>query len=441
MNKQDLIMDFIDGKIDTYDKQILFEHLYYDETAREEFTQQIQILLKINQSFKPLPVPSTLTKNIYTALGIKSNYLLNLWQQIIQSRYTKFGLGLALLLLLTLSSFYIGQWYNQNKLSNHSTVNKISKNDYPIVSSMETNKNNNSNSNSNSNSHYNSNSTITPKLSHKITQQNNNYLLQLANYSMIINSIDYYYQNYYKKLITNTLKNNFQKNHEKSLAKDLDNVEPSSKNQSSLVNFNPLTNSTSNSFWSSILSSNNTSYVRKTPLLTTLSINEIIDSFYPKDYRYEITLSNIISKSSTLNRLNTGTINQFDLNALYYINSNNAIGLNIGYENFPQEFIRNIQGKQFIQIQLPYLTYLGISYRYTYLQAPYSRLITPYFNLMIGGTQVGPLIKGHIGANIPVWNSIAFNFGLQNSLLIYNVENTIYSTNKFNFVYGLNIKL
>lgn len=428
MNKQDLIIDFIDGKIDPESKDILFEHLYYDEAAREEFTQQIQILLKINQVFKPLPVPTNVTNNVYSALGIKQNTLINTLQNLIRSRYGKYGLVVALFFLLTFSSFYIGQLYNQNKLNSFAKLNHSYSNNVPMVSSVELDANLNSLSRKN-------------ELANNNLLYNHNHLLQLANYSILVNFIDSYYRNHYANLLNNKfvyaspnqlIKSNENKTNQSQLLSN----EDLSSNQLA-----PLSFSKTNATVTTNLLPNFTNSAQYNRVKPNGTINELIGSLLPKDYRYEVCLSNMITQTASLNGLKTPGINQFDFNARYYLNSNNAIGINIGYENFPQEFIRTIQGKEFTQIQSPDLIYLGISYKYNYFQSPIGDLLIPYFGLTIGGTQVGPIIKGQLGANLPIWDIIAINLGINNSFLIYNVENKLYSTNKLNFVYGLNIKL
>ncbi len=434
MNKQDLIMDFIDGKIDPEDKDILFEHLFYDEAAREEFIQQIQILLKLNQAFKPLPVPSYVTNNIYHTLGIKQSSLINLWQNVVQSRYTKFGLALALFLLITLSSFYFGQLYNQYKLMGQNEITHSSMNNFPLVSSSEMYFDNLHSNTTNMNTK--------TQLNQSNIKYNHNYLISLANYSILLNSIDNYYKNQYSNQSNTTNFQSITSNHlQNSSTNETNEKQILSKEKATPNTFNPLSFSNSSTAKITNLPSNLVYSTQNNPVNTTLSLNDLISPLLPTDYRFEINLLNIITQTATPNGLKTTGINQFDFNTLYYLNSSNAIGLNVGYENFPQEFTRTIQGKQFLQIQSPNLLYMGISYRYNYFQVPFGGAFIPYFDLTIGGTQVGPIIKGQIGANIPVWNLIALNIGLHNSMLIYNVENKIYSTNKFNFVYGLNIKL
>lgn len=432
MNRQDLILDFIDGKIDTTQNDILFEHLYYDEDARTEFTQQMQILINVNQAFKTVPVPSRVTNHIYAEVGIKTNLLLKLLNQVRHSRYIKSGIIAAALLLITFSSFYFGKWYN-DYYNRSNADNKISQNQVPVVSSIDEDYITNS-------------SNVVSDLRNKAlnfqssTLQNHNYLMQLANLAKISNSIERYYRNYYNKILAkNSIKITGTQNKNNSLMKEgvvnnnLDEVFINTLDKS--INTTNLQVSSNNLF----------SQPYKNNLINqkifSTSFLDFVSSILPKDYKFEITVSNMSTQSAIPIGLKTNGKYQFDMNARYNLNSNSALGFNLGYDNFPQEFNRDIQGKQFTQIQSPDLVYLGITYRYNYFQSPTNQFLTPYLDVMLGGTQVGPLVKAQIGANIPLWNRIELNVGLLNSLLIYNVENMIYSTNKLNFVYGLNIKL
>lgn len=433
MNKQDLILDFIDGKIDPTQNDILFEHLYYDEDARTEFAQQIQILLNVNQAFKTVPVPSVVTSNIFAELGIKTNLFLNLYQRIQQSRYTKSAIVVVALLLITFSSFYLGKWYS-NFNNNSNAVNKLSQNNVPIVSSKNID-------------FIAVDNTVNPNLQNQklsnqgLILQNHNYLMQLANLSMISNSIERYYRKYYNNLLANNSDIVTRNKNKNSLLLSEENTN-NNKIDEKLINTldKSVIFSNAQQTQNSFISLTDKNYYSNQMILTN-SFVDFVSSILPKDYKLEVSFSNMSTQSALPAGLNTNGKYQFDVNARYNLNSNSAIGVNIGYDNFPQEFLRNIQGKEFTQIQSPDLVYLGITYRYNYFQSPTNQFLIPYLDVMLGGTQVGPIIKAQIGANIPIWNRVGLNIGLLNSLLIYNVENTIYSTNKLNFVYGLNIKL
>ena len=443
MNKQDLILDFIDGKIDPDHNDVLFEHLYYDDAARVEFTQQIQILMNVNKALKVMPVPSSVTNHIFTELGIKTNIWWNTLQRIGQSRYTKSTLIVVALLLITFSSFFVGQWYNENNGEKYAYGNAF-KNNFPVVSSEEIN---NANINNNIINNDNNNKNINAKNNNvqSAIWQNHNYLMQLANLSVISNSIEKYYQSYFKGLLSsNANKNNIVNSHKNYISKDdekntLSGAEENNELNRYVFDKNISLSDAQKSSSKFLTKSNLNNYNNNLRISTSLV--DFISSILPKDYKYEITISNMSTQVALPNGLNSIGKYQFDLNARYNLNSNSSIGFNLGYDNFPQEFTRDIQGKQFLQVQSPELVYIGITYRYNYFESPTNPYFSPYIDLMIGATQVGPLLKAQIGANIPIWNRLALNLGLHNSSMFYNVDNTIYSTNKLNFVYGINIKL
>lgn len=433
MNQQDLILDFIDGKIDPEQNDILFEHLHYDDAARQQFSQQIQLLLNVNRSLKTMPVPSVVTDNIFAELGIKTNLLVSLLNRVRQSRIAKTGLVLVGLMFVAFTSFYTGKWFNEN-INAHNANNSNFSKTIPIVTSVETTTKSGT-----------SIDEYAPGMNkyaqQSTTFQNHSYLVQLATFTMLSNSIENYFRGQYINLISKNTKNNLNKTLTASL------------NNTNLIEDNIRKNQAETEFFNSeINQSLSSSKTNKVNLIIDLSSNKyrylsnnqlvtFISSILPHDYKYEISLSNLHTQSSYPDGLSASKSMQFDFNARYNLNTNSSIGINLGKDKFPQEFSREIQGKQFTQIQSPDLYYLGLTYRYNYFQSPTNPGLLPFFDLTLGATQIGPLLKGQIGVNIPVWNRIELNLGLLNSLLIYNVDNRIYSTNKLNFVYGLNIKL
>lgn len=438
MEKQDLILDFIDGKLDSEQTDILFEHLFYDESSRSNFAQQIQLLLSINKHIKPLPVPTTVTNNIFNQLGIRRQPPLFALVQFFKTNLFRRIAVATGIILLALSSFYLGNWYNQNYTlqSTSAYVNQKSGSiiNYPIVTSSDI---------SSPNSTKNFTSTSEPLAYSENQSRNHLFLMSLANYSIYQNAVTNLLNKQYRSFLRNTITQNslnstFDKNSSKNInspnhSQDLYEFDVAHNNSIIFHSSSQIPNLNQN-----IFRQQKTTNANKQT--SPIDMNELRNSLLPKDSKYELHLLSMISQHSNPTSSIPTESKNFELTAGYNFDFNHSVGLNIGYDNFPQTFKRNILGKQIQQSQNPYLLYAGMSYRFIYFNSPTNPYLFPYFDVMAGFSQVGPLFKLGAGANIPIWNNLELNLGLVNSLLLYNVENIIYSTNKLNFVYGLNIK-
>jgi hypothetical protein len=119
----------------------------------------------------------------------------------------------------------------------------------------------------------------------------------------------------------------------------------------------------------------------------------------------------------------------------YRISRNSTLGLEFGFDNYNQQFDSDYGKVNFNQT--PVLFYYGAYWRYSPESLSIGTRIYPYVQAFGGGTVVGPIAKGTIGTKIRVVNNLYVNIGAEYGMLIYNVENVIYNSDKYGMTFGL----
>ncbi len=115
------------------------------------------------------------------------------------------------------------------------------------------------------------------------------------------------------------------------------------------------------------------------------------------------------------------------------------LGLECGQEAFMQVF-EGREGARLVEIkQNPRLFWAGAALRYELSQAEFVGLL-PTANLMVGGTDVGPLAKGLIGLTLRPERHVALSFGFEGSLLAYDFQQTWFTSSKLGIYYGMSYK-
>jgi hypothetical protein len=450
MNREDLLFDYFENGLDPYEEDILFQQLNIDESLRKQFHQQMKIRLLAREDTMHIKAPFEATQNIFNTIGISQKVLQTQkfrrnFLTFIQSKQARIFPALILIaLLIALPTFYLVENYAVNKFHSsnaniETNANSLSKNkqNYPIVSSSEDNANSPENN-----------------ASHSTLNQSNSFLAQTANTAILLNSLEDKLNSIYSKKLnkinsdyTNKLQQlqNLLANNQNNLATNLDNPNNdllnSLNNTSRVIQF--TTNLPFNQRNNNILMNNkqNNYFNYQKPI--EMDLFSLISDLLPKSYLFELNLIGINSNYTYPNVvLNNSSPIQYTYNitAYYAINENHKLGVSYGKEQFPQQFNRNIDGKNYQQIQNPYLNYYGVDYKYIPTEIFSQSYVLPYINLLGGATSVGPLAKLQLGGEISIFKRLALTAGIENSLLFYNVDNIIYSTNKVNFVYGINLK-
>lgn len=451
MNKEDLIFDYFEGNLPEQYHDELFEQLHYDEYLRKEFYSQMKIRELVREDANRIKAPLEATNYIFNAIGVNPNvYRVNKFGHFFNNMFKKLNYQkiaiIGLLILLTFSTLIIATNYDAiiYHSPNQNTLKLVASNQkpYPIISSTTIDNNQQIDAN-NTTSFYN--------------QNNSSIFSNYAQYFLLVNQIESSIQRSYNSKL-NKLAKEFQSKQNDYLAtinelkRNNDNGASDRQNQNNLEGLEQFDNKNISSAKPQIEqhvnnnlfnSSHNTIYSNLIPSAENFDISTLLKGILPSLYNYEFSFNSSTSQISTPNNATIGKqiSYSFDLGAKKIINRNHKVGLNIGRDFYPQSFSRNIDGKSYTQVQSPQLYYLGLSYQYIPSYFLAQSYVLPVFSAFAGGTSVGPLMKFQLGTEFSFLERFSLNFGVENTTLFYNVENKIYSTNKVNFVYGINFKL
>ncbi len=134
------------------------------------------------------------------------------------------------------------------------------------------------------------------------------------------------------------------------------------------------------------------------------------------------------------------TMMPFAVGAHYRLNEEHAIGLDAGYEAFPQEYSRTINGQTDVYRQAPSLGWIGATYRYTAVGLSIANVVIPYASGTIAYTAVGPLIRSTVGVNIRPEHRLSLLVGLEGTALFYPIQSQFFSTRTLQVTYGISYR-
>jgi len=458
MINENLIYDFIDGQLPPDKSSTLFEMLYFDEESRKSFTQSVQMLLNINQHNQPIPVPVDLTASIFNQVGIPlpRRRFAAIFGEFFQSRAVRFATGIVAAILLLLTGFYAADVLNLNNSGNSDLELRAggskSVNSARQVGAVANQSNSDNSRLSNSqpgaddnfaSSNFANSSSFASNGSNIFS--NHLHLTNLSQFALLQNQIMMYYDNQYRNQLNriiavnssqSSISDKINSDNSNFALQDNDNSENEPVNDLKQIDFSEnggLTNSRNNNSERKHLTNNALNNSQNKMQFT------FAQERTAKNYKAELLFTKLTSTSSAP-IAGTNTLYTFDLSASYFVNKNNALGFTLGSDNFPQEFSRNISGKKYTQIQNPQLYYLGLNYSYKFSDWFSQSYLLPYVDIMAGATKIGPILRAQLGLNIPIFARLQANIGVGNSLLVYNAENIVYFTNKFNFIYGVSLK-
>ncbi len=138
----------------------------------------------------------------------------------------------------------------------------------------------------------------------------------------------------------------------------------------------------------------------------------------------------------------------FELQLGYQIAPHHIVGVAVGREPFPQRFYlvahmeterqREEYDVRVYYEQVPVLWWAGGFYRTQWELFP---RVVPFTELLVGGTQVGPLFKATLGTSLKLTDNVALQLGIEGSALLYQVYEKVFATQKLNLIYGLKVGL
>jgi hypothetical protein len=451
MNREDLLFEYFEGGLDGQQEEMLFNQLQFDGTLREEFNQQMKILMLSRQDSAISSAPLESAETIFGQLGINSHYYYaarrkdKFYKFIKSPKFRRGAAVTAIAFLVFFSSFFLYD-YSKNvifgnadgKISSQSSNGAI-----PIVSSSEST---------------NSFRRISG------AESNRSYLTDIAGTAIQIQSIEDYINN--KVNSQNKLLAGKYNQREKDLINRISSLENDKNNYSGMSSLNiynersadfdlkdvSLSSESVNDFGKSKFleynSKNSASKIfERNSIISAPNqavLNTSLAEMFPKNHKFEISYRMNTPNSITPginSNLYSDTKQNFELSAGYNLASSHQIGLVVGRDNFPQNFSHVIDGQEYKMMQNPNLYYLGFGYKFTPRYILTQSYLLPFAYTLVSGTAIGPYIKLQGGLELNFISRLSMFVGIENGNLIYNVDNKIYSTNKVNFVYGLNIKL
>ncbi|MBU3742650.1 MAG: hypothetical protein FGM24_10260 [Candidatus Kapabacteria bacterium] len=124
------------------------------------------------------------------------------------------------------------------------------------------------------------------------------------------------------------------------------------------------------------------------------------------------------------------------------IGNGQRLGVEMANESFQQRFDGVLGGRSVTYQQTPTLFWLGATYAIQPFEGFLLDGMRPYAELMVGGVfQQGPIAHGSIGLTYRPLGPIAIMAGLNTSALLYRHDATWYSSTKWGMTYGLSIDL
>ncbi|HYF03315.1 MAG TPA: hypothetical protein VEC36_08055 [Patescibacteria group bacterium] len=126
---------------------------------------------------------------------------------------------------------------------------------------------------------------------------------------------------------------------------------------------------------------------------------------------------------------------------LYRVDDRNFIGMEVGRENFMQQYRGIEDGIPFRYEQNYPAIWGGAVYQHNFPKLVTAYGIQPFARIMAGGTEVGPLFKTAAGIYYEYNNSIGVNAAVEGTSLFYNHQQNWFSTQKIGFTYGVFFRL
>jgi len=158
-----------------------------------------------------------------------------------------------------------------------------------------------------------------------------------------------------------------------------------------------------------------------------------------KPTRYMFVISKSISGAAPPLGIspNNSVWNNSTMKFNYKLNNSHIIGAEIGWQDFPQIFTRTIDQTIFEQKQMPMLFYGSALYSYNFAPILNLDIVEPFSQISIGGTSIGPVFGVSIGTYVNIYNHFGLNLTGNLDMLLYNVENKIYNSDKFGVKVGV----
>ncbi|MGQ9818651.1 MAG: hypothetical protein ACUVQ1_01810 [Candidatus Kapaibacteriales bacterium] len=416
MNYEYLIEKYFEGGLDPTEKEILFSELARNPHLREEFENEMKLINLAQRDFSQIQPPVESMNYVFASLGFKiPNVAGNSAGASKIPFFAKFQEFLANAIPYLAVSFlasgitlFLFWLFFYPSTANVRIVSEVPK----INSTSET-------------------TTSTNTDQKNTTQKFNPQVTDIA-----------VLERFFKRTIEEILKMQGYQNHIGNLAS---NSTLTSKFYTSEINPTALINNNKTSD-SRIIVSSPKEFINNIadfniPAFSSIQVTSTKFSQYLKNLNVSIRGFSLKSEPNTkVNYEQTGLLKDVGIGIGYDFSRYSTFGIEFGQEKFPQNFELNLYGELTYYRQNPILWWYGIYYHQKIPFLFQNETLNPYLHAFLGGTSVGPLLKGSIGLEFAPDRRVSLLLGWENSLLFYNVQNKIYKTKKNGLTYGVNVR-
>ncbi len=437
----DKISEYFDEGLSGNNEEILFKELSASPELRKIFQEHLQMLSGFSSDISRLTPPIESTEKIFSALGFSIPSSGAVEQPIAKSRVQRklSKLTLSLLLLffascISLLTLVVSGIFSEDNLfsentsknknihkdsSNRATNNYSSSSTDAFSASAATAAATNNNNKKNNNNYY-----------EKTFPHDYNKTLESTTTNNINSNINS--NNTSNLLYSNNSSNEKYSNSNIIIDKEIDKIINDLFTQNTILDYESHENIKNIFAENSILTPNN-----KRPSLTEIDKKQ--SATISKKAKFMLAINKSILGTAPPTNITRNDIiwNNATLIFNYRLDNSNFIGIEIGWQDFPQEFTRTINQNIFEQKQMPVLFYGGASYSYNLSPLFNLETMEPFSQFSIGGTSIGPVFGAALGTYINIYKNFGLNLTGNFNILLYNVEDKIYTSDKFGLKIGL----
>lgn len=437
MNYTRLIHDYIDGALNKNEQDLLFAELFQNAELRNEFNQQLKLHTISQKDMAMISTPVSATNAIFTKLGYSIPSGASVYGQgtaaagtskfapflLFLKKYTGnvftavLSAGLTALILYFILDFGSGNNINSGDLGLNTTQNQsVQQSDIPNISSGELSN-----------------------LQQVQMSDGQNILNQKQLEDLINGAIANYMNQFQTQYQTLYASINNSAEGLKLISDKLDNYS-NDRN----ITYWPMSYLMLSDDLRRMDNTNNQNPVTlsKTPSSTPDVVSIEPQGPYSSDSRISMSIRGFSNSPNLKLNVPSGSnpwFNNMALGANYNIGKGHSFGVELGQENFPQEFTRTLWGEDLKYKQNPLLFWYGASYKYSMHNFIIPEILYPYIQVFGGATTVGPIGRAQIGLNYKPDSKVTLNLGIEASSLWYNVQGTVYDSKKLGLTYGLSI--
>lgn len=416
MNYDYLIEKYFEGGIESTEKEILFSELARDPQLREMFERELKLINLVQRDYSRIQAPIESMNYVFASLGFKipnvAGYstsaskipFFGKFQEFLGKTIPYFTISL-LASGITLLLFW---FFFNHSLTKVQIADKIPK----IQTTPQ----------------------ITTTTNTKIQKNPQSPYQQNIDYAVI--------ERFLNRALGKMFMTQSFENQNRNIASN------STLTSNSIIpEINPVTSGTYNNIYDSRLSEMLSKEIIKNiadiNLQAFLSVSGAGTNFLQYLNNFSITVRGFSLESEPQTKVNyeqKGVFNDVGIGIGYNLNKYSTFGIEFGQEKFPQNFELNLYGELTYYRQNPLLWWYGIYYNQKIPFLFSNETLNPFLQAFLGGTSIGPLLKGIIGLQYEPDRRVSLFVGWENSLLFYNVQNKIYKTRKNGLTYGVNVR-